>query len=295
MTSSFSRVGIIGRQGSPHIDDSLIAVHRVLSENDCSVVVESEAAALMQASDLTIVDRAEMQDCDLLVVVGGDGSILSVARDFVDSGVPVVGVNRGGLGFLADIQPDQIEASLSSILQGEYRSEGHFLIQQSVLRDGQVVHQSLALNDVVISSGSLSRMLDFRLSIESDFVYEIRADGLLISTPTGSTAYSLSAAGAILHPQLDAISITPLYPHTLTSRQIAVPGDLWIEVAVAVEVPEAKVSSDSQIDFDLQAGDRIQIRKYPTEIQIVYTATHSFYEACRSKLDWGTRLGPRNS
>ena len=289
---SFSQVGIIGRQGSPHIDDSLRLVHRVLADHGCSVVVERKSSSLMTNADLTVVDRSDMRDCDLLVVVGGDGSILGVARDFAEVGIPVLGVNRGGLGFLADIQPDQIEDSLAEILSGSFKSEEHFLIEQQIVRQGEVVHRSLALNDIVVSSGSLSRMLDFKLSIGDEFVYEIRSDGILISTPTGSTAYSLSAGGTIMHPQLGAISITPLYPHTLTSRQIAVPCDLVTEVAIAGDSQTARSSSDSQVEFELQAGDVVRIEKYSKELQIIYAATHSFYEACRSKLDWGSRLSP---
>lgn len=292
---SFSKVGIIGRQGSPHIVDSLNAVYRVLSDRGCDVTVESESAELFNVSTKVVVERANMKDRELLAVVGGDGSILGVARDFAELGIPLMGVNRGGLGFLADIQPEQIESSLENILAGEYRREDHFLIEQRVLREGREIHRSLALNDVVVSSGTLSRMLDFTLTIDDDFVYEIRADGILISTPTGSTAYSLSAGGAILHPKLDALSVIPLYPHTLTSRQIAVPGDFVIEVEVSGGAPVAHTSADSQIEFGLLPGDKVAIRKYPHQIPIVYAATHSFYEACRSKLDWGTRLGPKQN
>ena len=228
------------------------------------------------------------------MVVGGDGSILGVAREFVSFGIPVLGINRGGLGFLANISPDEIQTQLTKVLAGEYQTEEHFLVQQTVYRKGHVVHESLALNDVVVSSGSLSRMMNFKLSINDEFVYELRADGLLISTPTGSTAYSLSAGGPIMHPHMDALSIIPLYPHTLASRQIVVPGSSTLQIRTREEESGARTSSDSQIEFELIQDDTVEIKKHPKQLHLVYAESHNFYEACRSKLDWGSRLGLKN-
>lgn len=289
--TEFKRVGVIGRQKSPHIDDSLESVYRVLSTRGIDVLVEAESAELLHRTGICAVPREQIRSCDLIVVVGGDGSILGVARDFADSQIPVLGVNRGGLGFLADISPDQIDVLLNNVLDGSYRKETHFLIQQTVLRNGELAHRSTALNDVVVSSGSLSRMMEFRLYIEDDFVYEQRSDGLLISSPTGSTAYSLSAGGPIMHPQLESIAIIPMYPHTLTSRPIVVPADFTIKVTIGDSVQGARTSSDSQVDFKLTPNDSVEISRYEHELQLIYPSTHSFYESCRSKLDWGSRLG----
>ena len=271
-----------------------MAVHTTLRARDCDVLVETESAAMLKDTDVQAVSRDEIQSCDLIVVVGGDGSILGVARDFAESQIPVVGVNRGGLGFLADISPDEIEKQLHRVLDGDYRFEEHFLIQQTVHRDSKIAHESSALNDVVVSSGSQSRMMEFRLSIDEEFVYEQRSDGLLISSPTGSTAYSLSAGGPIMHPRLDAIAIIPMYPHTLTSRPIVVPGDFNIRIEVGHETRGARTSSDSQVDFELAPDDVIEIRKHKHVLHLIHLTTHSFYEACRSKLDWGSRLGLRH-
>ena len=245
---------------------------------------------MLHIPNLCMVPRKDIIDCDLVIVVGGDGSILGVARDFAASQIPVLGINRGGLGFLADISPEQIELHLNNVLDGSYREETHFLIQQRVFRNGEVVHHSPALNDVVVSSGSLSRMMDFRLIIDDEFVYDQRSDGLLVSSPTGSTAYSLSAGGPIMHPQLDAIAIIPMYPHTLTSRPIVVPGNFKLTVAVGTETVGARTSSDSQIDFELEPNDVVEVSKFEHALRLIYSSGHSFYDACRSKLDWGTRL-----
>lgn len=249
---------------------------------------------MMRDNEVKAVARDEIHSCDLIVVVGGDGSILGVARDFARSQIPVVGVNRGGLGFLADISPNEIEKQLHRVLDGDYRFEEHFLIQQTVHRGTDIAHESSALNDVVVSSGSLSRMMEFRLSIDDEFVYEQRSDGLMVSSPTGSTAYSLSAGGPIMHPRLDAIAIIPMYPHTLTSRPIVVPGNFKLQVRVGHETHGARTSSDSQVDFELVADDLIEISKHEHVLQLIHLTTHSFYEACRSKLDWGSRLGLRH-
>ena len=287
----FSRVGIIGRQGSPHIDDSLATVHAVLTNRACEILVEADSVPMLHIQGVHAVARNEISTCDLIVVVGGDGSMLGVARDFAEYRIPVLGVNRGGLGFLADISPDQIETELHGVLDGMYSTEDHFLIQQVVYRAGEVVHESAALNDVVVSSGSLSRMMDFRLSIDGEFVYAQRSDGLLVSSPTGSTAYSLSAGGPIMHPKLDAIAIIPLYPHTLASRPIVVPGSFALKVSISSNTYGARTSSDSQVDFELVPGDVVEISKYRYLLRLIHPASHSFYEACRSKLDWGSRLG----
>lgn len=292
-SSKFKRVGVIGRQGSPQIGDSLAEVYRVLAGRECEILVESASAGMFGDGGVRGVKTDKIKTCDLIVVVGGDGSILGVAREYAASKIPVVGVNRGGLGFLADISPQEIEPLLNRVLDGEFRVEEHFLIQQRVVRGSKTVHESIALNDVVVSSGSLSRMTEFRLWIDDEFVYEQRSDGLLVATPTGSTAYSLSAGGSIMHPGLDAIAIIPLYPHALTSRPIVVPGDFNIRVEIGAETQGAKTNSDSQVEFELEPGDVVAISKFPDVLRLLHLSTQSFYEACRSKLDWGSRLGLR--
>lgn len=287
----FNHIGIIGRQGSPHIDDSIDAVYALLSSKNCDISIDLDTARLLHRPKLPGIEKSELRNCDLIVVVGGDGSILGVARDFAQYQIPVVGVNRGSLGFLADISPDEIGDQLSRVLDGDCRIEEHFLIQQSVRRENEIVHESVALNDVIVSSGSLSKMMDFQLFINDEFVYDQRSEGVLVSSPTGSTAYSLSAGGPIMHPQLDAIAVIPMYPHTLTSRPIVVPGAYKIQVKLPDDISEVRVSSDSQIEFNLLAKDTVEISKYEHSLRLIHLPSQSFYEACRRKLDWGSRLG----
>ncbi len=298
MKSSFATVGIIGRRDTATIRDSLEAVVQLLHGLGIAIVFDEDTAALLGTdhgeggSTFTVVPRLELGSrADLIVVIGGDGSLLGVGRDLAHARVPVVGINRGGLGFLADISPDQIEASLTDVLAGRFRKEDHFLLEAEVLRDGKVIGASPALNDVVVQLGGIARMMEFALYIDDEFVYDQRSDGLIIASPTGSTAYSLSAGGPIMHPSLDAIVVVPMFPHTLTSRPLVVRGSSRIRVAVAGDDPEARISCDSQVDFVLAPGDEVVISKYEHALKLLYPLDHSFYDSCRSKLDWASRLG----
>ena len=288
--SRFTTVGLIGRAGA-QVADSLLAVIDCLAERGVRVIVESHTAAMLSGGGDAVADRPAMgRQCDLVVVVGGDGSLLGVGRDLAHTGVPVLGINRGGLGFLADIAPGQIHRQLGEVLDGEYRVEDHFLLEAEVHRGAERIDRSPALNDVVVHPGSMARMMEFSLRVDGEFVYDQRSDGLIVASPTGSTAYALSAGGPIMHPSLDAIVIVPMFPHSLTSRPLVVRGSSEISVTLGT-VDRAQVSCDSQVDFDLASGDTVSIRKYATPLRLLYTYGHSFYESCRSKLDWASRLG----
>ena len=293
MASVFSTIGLISRRDSPEILDSLVAVNDCLRRNGCEVVVEDSTALTLPDFRGAVASRQELGErCDLIVVVGGDGSLLGVGRDLAHSGVPVIGVNRGGLGFLADISPEQIDARLPAVLEGSFCAEDHFLLDAHVVEDGRETGRSSALNDVVVHLGAMSRMMEFSLWVDGQFVYDQRSDGLIVASPTGSTAYSLSAGGPIMHPSLDAIVIVPMFPHTLTSRPLVVRGQSEICIVMGeAGTSDAQMSCDSQVDFSLSAGAEVRIRKHPTPLRLIYPIDHNFYESCRSKLDWGTRLG----
>jgi NAD+ kinase len=295
MPAVFATVGLVSRRQSPEIVDSVLAVIDCLVRHGCSVLVEDATARTLPAFEGEIAPRLDLGErCDLIIVVGGDGSLLGVARDLARAGVPMLGINRGGLGFLADIPPEQIEARLPAVLEGSFSTEDHFLLDARVFRGGEEVGASPALNDVVVHLGALSRMMEFSLWVDGQFVYEQRSDGLIVASPTGSTAYSLSAGGPIMHPSLDAIVIVPMFPHTLTSRPMVVRGQSEIRIVMGDSgTADAQVSCDSQVDFLLGAGAEVRIRKYQTPLRLIYPIDHSFYESCRSKLDWGTRLGGR--
>lgn len=300
MIRSFSTVGLIGRRGTTTILDSLDAVLECLERHKVQIVIEDDTAVLMSNSaqaarrNHTAAPRLELgRRCDLIVVVGGDGSLLGVGRDLAHAGIPVVGVNRGGLGFLADIAPDQIETKLGAVLAGDYSIEDHFLLEVRVSRDGRELARSAALNDVVVHLGTMARMMEFNLWVDGEFVYDQRSDGVIIASPTGSTAYSLSAGGPIMHPSLDAIVIVPMFPHTLNSRPLVVRGQSEIKVVIGSPDHKAQVSCDSQVDIELATGDEVLVSKYATPLRLLYPPGHNFFEACRSKLDWASRLGGR--
>ncbi len=288
----FKTVGLVGRMNDPNVVDTLMALRNLLAKLDCDVVFETKTANIIPDIKDKAVDRSVLgSTCEMIIVVGGDGSILGVARDVADSSVPVLGVNRGGLGFLAHIAPNEIELKIRQVLEGDYRLEEHFLLDVFVVRNGEIIQQSPALNDVVLNAGTMSRMMDFTLSIDGEFVYEQRSDGVIVATPTGSTAYSLSAGGPIMDPALDAIVIVPMFPHTLTSRPLVVPGSKSISLHLGKVAENPRVSADSQVEFNLQPEDEIQIRKHPCALNLAYPTGHSFFESCRSKLDWASRLG----
>lgn len=295
MANVFENIGLIARRDSPDILDSVQAVYDCLVRLGARVVVEDATAAALPGFRGEVAGRLELgRGCDLIVVVGGDGSLLSVARDLAQFGVPVVGVNRGGLGFLADIAPDQIDTRLPAVLSGSYTAEDHFLLDARVYHDGEETGRSPALNDVVVNVGAMARMMEFSLWVDGQFVYDQRSDGLIVASPTGSTAYSLSAGGPIMHPSLDAIVIVPMFPHTLTSRPLVVRGQSELRIVMGPHgTAEGNVSCDSQVDFPLRIGGEVVIRKYQTPLRLIYPVDHSFYESCRSKLDWASRLGGR--
>lgn len=286
--SNFKVIGIVGRVGRPTVADALNSLSQFLAQFECEVRFETQTASLLDSKPKIAVKMTELEQCDLVIVVGGDGSILHVARVLANSGVPVIGINRGGLGFLAGVSPDEVETKLQEVLNGKYQTEIHFLIDLKVVRDERTVHRSLALNDIVVNSGSITRMMDFKLFVDEEFVYSQRSDGLIIATPTGSTAYALSAGGPIMHPSLDALVVVPMFPHTLSSRPLVVRGQSQITVIVESEEDYPITTADSQVTFILHPHDMVQISKHKKGLNIVYPAGHDFYQSCRSKLDWGT-------
>uniref|UniRef100_UPI0025877027 NAD(+) kinase n=1 Tax=uncultured Pseudomonas sp. TaxID=114707 RepID=UPI0025877027 len=205
---------------------------------------------------------------------------------------PVLGINRGKLGFLTDIRPDELETKVAEVLDGQYLMETRFLLDAFVERGGEMIGQGDALNDVVLHPGKSTRMIEFELYIDGQFVCSQRADGLIVATPTGSTAYSLSAGGPIMHPKLDAIVVVPMYPHTLSSRPIVVSGDSTLSILVSPNMTiYPQVSCDGQNHFTCAPGDTVTIQKKPHKLRLIHPLDHNYYEICRTKLGWGSRLG----
>ncbi len=293
--AEFQRIGLIARLRQQEVVDTLARLVKFLLADGRTVVVNGGTAALMDADGLrgTEVCRSDefSRDLDLAIVVGGDGSMLSAARELASHNVPMLGVNRGRLGFLTDILPEHMEAAVAEVLSGEYLLCERFLLAMRTDRDGCTIGTGLALNEVLLHPGKSVRMMDFELNINGQFVYSQRSDGLIVSTPTGSTAYALSAGGPIMHPRLDAIVLVPLNPHTLTSRPIVVDGNCEIEVRVGTRNElHPEIACDGQQELITEPGDVIRIHKSPHPLRLIHPAGQNFYELCRTKLGWGSRL-----
>lgn len=291
--SEFRRIGLVGRLGSEQAQTSLHRLITYLKQVGVDVLLDDEIAPSMPDAGVQTAHREVLADnCDLVIVVGGDGSLLSAARVMVRTGVPILGINRGRLGFLTDIKPDEIEEKVGEVLAGDYLTERRFLLTSSVYRDGKPIASGDALNDVVIHPGQFIRMIDFELYIDDEFVYRQRSDGLIISTPTGSTAYALSGGGPIMHPKLDAMVLVPLNPHTLSSRPIVVNGNSEIKLlVVATNLVQPHVTCDGQNHVITEAGDEILVRKKPETLRLIHPPNHNFYETCRTKLGWASHSG----
>ncbi|UTF60715.1 NAD(+) kinase [Gilvimarinus sp. DA14] len=294
--TQFATIGLIGRLDNERAKYSVDRLIGFLSSRQLQIVIEARTAEIIDAARrypqavIATMDKLGT-GCDLAIVIGGDGSLLSGARDLVHYNVPLLGINRGRLGFLTDIVPEDIEQKVAEVLAGEFTSESRFLLDMSVERDGEIVCTGDALNDVVLHPGEFIRMLEFELYVDDHFVTSQRSDGMIVSTPTGSTAYALSGGGPIMHPKLDALVLVPMNPHTLSSRPMVVAGDSVVRIFVGEgnnAVPQ--VTCDGQTHDSVCGGDQIIIRKKPQRLQLIHPLNHNFYERCRSKLGWGGHL-----
>lgn len=286
----FDRIGILGRVDSPQVVSTLTLLRNFLLKAGKQVFIDTLTASTIgnQKGKVQVCEQKELcQVVDLLIVVGGDGSLLSAGRLAANYGTPLVGVNRGRLGFLTDVNPQELEKTLKSMMEGNYVVDERFLLEAKVGDE----FTGLALNDVVLNSGRAVNMIEFELYIDGRFVYSQLSDGLIISTPTGSTAYALSGGGPIMFPSLDAIVLVPMCPHTLSSRPIVIDGDSEIHI-----VPSSSSSVTPQIACDgqeyilLKKGSELRVKKSKHRLRLLHPSHHEFYEACRSKLGWGTQL-----
>lgn len=289
MHKNFKRIAIIGKymnqSALQQMQADLADLARHLSAKNIEVWLEENTA---QHAELTGYKTAPLEaignKVDLAIVMGGDGTMLSVARTIMNAEIPLVGINRGRFGFLTDLRAEDMLAALDRILAGDYQKESRMLLSASIHRAGKLVYQGFALNDVVVKSGL--RLIELQVEIDGKFVYKQRGDGLILTTPTGTTAYSLSAGGPILHPNLEAIALVPISPHTLTNRPITVNSASKIEVTL-VQVDEAQVSFDGQFQIALEAGDKILITRAPKNITLLHPGEYCYFDMLRNKLNWG--------
>lgn len=291
--TSFSRIGVIAWIRNQEVLETLEKLVAFLTRRGLLVMVERNTATFLkhQASPWMDLDDIHADEIDLVIVVGGDGSMLSAIRALAGFDIPLLGVNRGRLGFLTDISPEQLENAIGRVLAGEYQSTARFLLEAQVWRGNTIAANGKAANDVVLHPGHSVRMMEFELYVDDQFVYSQRSDGLIMATPTGSTAYALSAGGPILQPHLDAIVLVPMNPHSLNSRPLVIDGSSHIEIRVGARgVPHPTITCDGQHEISTDQEDVIRINRMQRPVQLIHPIGHDFYQTCRSKLGWGSRL-----
>jgi NAD+ kinase len=267
---SFRRVALVGKPRSPEIDASLREIREFVSRRGCEVVSEAASA-------------------DLAVVVGGDGTMLAAARDLVRSRVPLVGINQGRVGFMTDIGHDDMLAGLQAILDGQYTLEERAVLDAEILRGSKSILRTIALNEAAVSRGAQGRLIEFGLSIDGEFIYKLRGDGVIVATPTGSTAYALSAQGPILHPAVPAVALVPLAPHTLSARPVSVSDRSVIEIEI-LHAQDARAHFDGVLKHDMAEGDRLVLRRSSDMVRFVHPPGYRYFATLRQKLGWSELL-----
>lgn len=285
-------IALVGKYHSPEIAESIRQLAEYLRQRGVSVFVERETAENMHDKGLPWWVVCGFNDigahADLAVVLGGDGTMLNAARRLARYKVPLVGVNQGRLGFMTDIAREDMLSCMDDLLDGRFVPESRILLDAEIERDGRELASNLALNDVVVDKGAIGRMIEFELFIDNEYIYSLRSDGLIVSTPTGSTAYAMSAGGPILHPGMAAISLVPLCPHALTNRPIIVNDRANIELRV-IRAEDPRVHFDGQVTVDLQAGDAIRLRRSDYTICFMHPPGYSYFSMLRQKLHWSAR------
>ena len=291
MATQFKTIGIYGRVKNPGVVDTLKALIAFLNQLKQDFVVEKETGHALNDKSLTLIDHDQLSaNCNLIMVVGGDGSLLYAAHAVVKDEIPVLGINRGRLGFLTDIHPTELE-KIRSILAGDYLLEKRFLLSAHAELQGEVLGTSNALNEVALIPASTPHMNEFEIYIDDQFVCSQNSDGLIIATPTGSTAYALSGGGPILHPKLDAMVIVPMFPHSLNMRPLVIEGNHSVTIVIAPNnATSPRLTCDSQAHINTPPGSRITIQKKSQQLHLIHPKDYDYYETLRSKLHWGHKL-----
>ncbi len=282
----FTRIALVGRPDSAAVAKTISEIASYLSDRAHEVIVDEQIGSDAALKNYKTVPATEMgSHVDLAIAIGGDGTMLGLARKLVGHGVPLVGINHGRLGFITDIPLESWQEALASILNGDYTAENRSMLSARALRGEKEIWADSAMNDVVVNRSSRSGMIELEVHVDDTYMYTQRADGLIISTPTGSTAYALSANGPILHPRLNGMILVPIAPHSLSNRPICLPDDVHIRIRI-VECPEPRVSCDMQTFEDLIPGDTIELYRSPHTVQFLHPADYSYYATLRSKLFW---------
>ena len=284
-----TRVGLIAKPDAPAAPRVILQVLQWLGAHGLTAVLEKQTAGLVPSATVQAASKDELPGLvDLLVVLGGDGTLLSMARAIGDLGVPILGVNLGGLGFLTATTLDEMLPALEAVLAGRMATEERMLLAARLVRGGQTIGEYSALNDVVITKSAMSRIVDLAVSVGGRHAISYRADGLIISTPTGSTAYNLSTGGPILFPTMDAVVLTPIAPHTLSNRPIVIPGAERIEVTL-LDDQDVRLTMDGQVGVPLRERDTVEVQQAATRIRLLRFPNKDFFSVLRTKLKWGER------
>lgn len=290
MNKKIQSVGLILKPNDSNVIQALDSVIGVLENNEITVCIDHPLDSdPLRALTVCAVSKMVHQ-CDLVIVIGGDGTLLYAAREVAGSNVPILGVNLGRLGFLVDVSPNEIKLRLQEYLQGDYLAEPRFLLQTTISKHSQFNKPMLALNDVVLHKWELARMIEFSAYIDGNPINAYRADGLVIATPTGSTAYSLSAGGPIVHPSLDAITLVPICPHTLNNRPLVVAAKSEIRLTIKPEdIANSMITLDGQMRVPLEPGTEVIVRRYQHPIHLIHPKNYDYFDILRAKLSWGSQ------
>jgi len=267
---SFQRIALAGKPNSAEVESALGEMRRFLAARGCTVVKDGTSA-------------------DLAIVIGGDGTMLSAARDLVRHRVPLVGINQGRVGFMTDIGHDDMQAGIGAILDGRYTLEERALLDAEIFRGKRSLQKTIALNEAVVGRGAQGRLIEFQLTIDGEFIYKLRGDGVIVATPTGSTAYALSAQGPILHPTVPALALVPLAPHTLSARPVSVSDGSVVEIKI-LHAQDARAHFDGVLKHDMAEGDRLELRRSADLVRFVHPPGYSYFATLRQKLGWSELL-----
>jgi NAD+ kinase len=279
-------VGILTKPKFPEVKPTLTGVVDWLRARNIDVLLDTTSATFLNEQG-GIPKTQLAEKADVLLVLGGDGTILNAARLAAERSIPILGVNMGGLGFLTEVRLDSLYPSLERVFANEFTLDERMMLATHVHRHGETVDRGIVLNDVVISKGTLARMVELRVAIQGQFVTNLRGDGLIIGTPTGSTAYSLSAGGPIMNPAVQALILTPICPHTLTHRPLIVPGNVSIEVTLTSKDEGSMATLDGQVGIPIIQGDTAVIRASDYRTRLIRFPESHYYEVLREKLKWG--------
>lgn len=290
MTDAFRIIALVGKYDSPETGENLTQLADYLRQRGHTVLIAHNSANLLDVGDHTTAGIAVIgEQADLVIVLGGDGTILSIARVLSSYGVPLLGINQGRLGFLTDVPAETMLECLDAVLDGQFNEESRLLLDTVIFRAGNPIFSACALNDVVVSKGMTGRLIEFGLRIDGEFVYGQRSDGLVIATPTGSTAYALSAGGPILHPSLEVFVLVPICAHTLAARPVVVNSHSAVELEL-LYADDARVHFDGQRHCDIEVGDTVRVTRSATSVKLLHPKKYSYYRTLREKLYWGQKL-----